>query len=119
MAKHPWKKLMKNVRESSRSKGYTKRASLSVTITWEDLKKQFEKQDGRCFWSNVPIDPMSVFNIRSPMAMSVDRIDNKKGYTKRNICLTIRFVNLGRRDSTYPQMMKCMKAIQSQTPRRK
>ncbi len=53
-------------------------------ITYLDLEELYNKQKGRCFYSNVPL---TLDGKHSPDYLSVDRIDASKGYTKENIVL--------------------------------
>jgi hypothetical protein len=66
-------------------------------ITKSFLLKLSEKQNGLCYWTNIPIDFTLKDKLRKP---SLDRLDNSKGYTKDNVVLTTLFANLGRRDAT-------------------
>ena len=76
--KNPYKKMMSNVRMSSQNAGSTRKVADThkrelkvgkkgelyrehkqhfVDITWEDLEKQFKKQNGRCYYlPNYKID---------------------------------------------------------------
>lgn len=73
-----------------------------VDITWEDLEKQFKKQNGRCYFlPNYKINLEEIFVPYSIKAPSVDRIDDTKGYVKGNVVITTRFLNLGR--GKYPE----------------
>jgi hypothetical protein len=66
----------------------------------EDLK---EKQNGMCYWLNIPIDFTMEDRLRKP---SLDRLDNNIGYRKDNVVLTTIFANTGRRDATIEEMLK-------------
>jgi hypothetical protein len=128
MAKNPWKKLLGNVMISAtygshgaRSKTnpkfsgreYFKNAANSsqstkrhlVTITAADLERQFNKQRKKCYWFGIELNPLDIFTVRYPLAMSVDRIDNTKGYIKNNILITCRLANLGRQNCS-PDVFK-------------
>jgi len=77
------------------------RPALDVDIDASWLEQQYQKQNGRCFYfSNILLDPQSVFVSRNPMTMSVERLDDSKGYTKDNVVLTCRFANLGLANAT-------------------
>ena len=59
-------------------------------LTVEDLKAQWERQDGICPYTGWPMKTPNNTNHykcleRTPDRASVDRIDNDKGYTKKNI----------------------------------
>ena len=69
----------------------------------EDLKN---KQNGMCFWLNIPIDFTLKDKLRKP---SLDRLDNSIGYQKDNIVLTTVFANTGRRDATIFEMSQFVK----------
>jgi hypothetical protein len=114
--KNPWRKLWRNVMLSAtfgsagaRGTSNPKRSGRlfaakpsqstrrhEVTITEHDLKEQFDKQRGKCFWLGIDLNPLDIYRIRYPLAMSVDRIDNRRGYIKCNIIITCRLANLGR-----------------------
>jgi hypothetical protein len=62
-----------------------------------------EKQNGMCYWLNIPIDFTMEDRLRKP---SLDRLDNSIGYRKDNVVLTTVFANTGRRDATVEEMLK-------------
>ena len=99
--RNPWKFLITNRVKKNSMDGKLKgngstRPALDVDIDAIWLEKQYHKQNGCCFYfSNVLLDPQSVFVSRNPMTMSVERLDDSKGYTKDNEVLTCRFANLG------------------------
>tara|TARA_Y100000361_G_C10872064_1_gene194697 strand:+ start:102 stop:512 length:411 start_codon:yes stop_codon:yes gene_type:complete len=116
--RNPWKKVMQNVKLSSRNgaaggrtvtllekAGYTKSQIYGkikghiVEIDDVYLEDIFNKQNGKCYWLDTIINPMDVFTANHPLAPSVDRLDNKKGYIKDNVVITTRFANCGRRNT--------------------
>jgi hypothetical protein len=69
----------------------------------ENLKN---KQNGMCYWLNIPMDFTLKDKLRKP---SLDRLDNSIGYNKDNIVLTTVFANTGRRDATLFEMSEFIK----------
>ena len=53
------------------------------------LEEMKEKQNGLCYWLNIPIDFTYKDKLRNP---SVDRLDNSKGYEIDNIVLSCKEV---------------------------
>jgi hypothetical protein len=84
-------KLSGRLRKGNQS---TKRHEISITI--QDIKEMWEKQEGRCYWTNCTMSLDDLFISHSPFAPSADRLDNKRGYHKDNVVLTLRFTNKGR-----------------------
>ena len=68
-----------------------------VKITVDDLKEQYQKQNGKSYWLGYDLNPHDIHESNNNAAMSVDRIDNSKGYIKDNFVICTRFANLGRR----------------------
>ena len=97
----PFKRLLKNVKTSANygpkggSVDYEYEEKV-VEFDDEDLREIFHRQGGRCYWSDVELEPTDIFVTYHPLAMSVDRIDNTKGYTLDNIVISSRLYNLGR-----------------------
>lgn len=109
-----WKKLWRNVNMSSTHgaagartdtnpklqgrirKGNQSTSYHEIHITLDDLKAQWDKQNGKCYWLGVDMSLEDLLISRSPFAPSVDRLDSSGHYTKDNIVLTTRFANLGR-----------------------
>ena len=97
--RNPWKHLLANVKKSR----WCQKHNSPPEITVEDLVDIFYKQKGLCYWLKIKLEPLEVFE-NCLQAMSVDRIDNTKGYTKDNIVICTRFANLGRNDKTIKEM---------------
>ena len=77
--------------------GYSNIKHKSKLINGDFLEELKLKQNGLCYWLEIPIDFSLKDKLRKP---SLDRLDNKKGYEIDNVVLTTLFANLGRRDST-------------------
>lgn len=130
--KNPWKKLMANVMLSSkygaiggrthknnpklRRKLNTSQSTKrhSVEITWQDLKHQFEKQKGKCYWLGIKMNPQEIFIPHNPISISVDRLHNELGYTVDNIVICCRFINLGRRNCPIQKFKKIINNIKEE-----
>ena len=67
-----------------------------IEITNEDIIYLYDKQGGMCHYSGLPLKEEYNHIPRHPFAISVERLDNKKGYVLDNIKLTRRLFNLGR-----------------------
>jgi Mor family transcriptional regulator len=82
-------------------KGYT------WEITEEDVEAQFKAQGGLCYYTGLPMQTACrkqeyIAKMKpNPLALSIDRRDSDKEYTKDNIVLCCRFVNLAK--SAYPE----------------
>lgn len=72
-----------------------------VTITAQDIIDMFNKQNGRCYWSGLPLDPAFNKIKHHPFAISPERLDNSLPYSKENVRLCRRMFNLGR--MAYPE----------------
>tara|TARA_Y100000114_G_C11536992_1_gene220749 strand:- start:119 stop:523 length:405 start_codon:yes stop_codon:yes gene_type:complete len=101
--RNPFLKMMQNTRSIAfvRSKstsgisGEVMRKQHGISIDENDVEKQFFKQNGKSDMLGIDIDPMDVFTPWYPLAPSIDRIDNSKGYTVDNFVINTRFENLG------------------------
>lgn len=93
-----WKYLLGGAKKRSRADGHfndiTKIKEFKITV--DDLKNQFALQKGLCYYFNKPLDKNYNYMRNHPLAISVDRIDNSKGYFPDNIVLCYRCANLGR-----------------------
>lgn len=69
-------------------------------ITIDDLKETWDKQEGRCYFTNVPLELMSHSKIKpSPIySASLDRIDSNLGYMKGNIRWVSKPINYMKND---------------------
>jgi hypothetical protein len=88
-----------------------RKKALDVNITWEDLKEQYIKQNGKCHWLNIPLNLNHTLISWHPLACSCDRLDNKIGYLKDNIVITCRFANLGRGAASQELFEEALKTI--------
>lgn len=77
-------------------KGNQSTSRHDIAIVLDDLKEQWEIQNGLCYWLDIKMSLIDLTVSRSPFAPSVDRLDSSRGYHKDNIVLCTRFANLGR-----------------------
>lgn len=101
--RNPFAKLLENVKLSAKygAKGgsfskYQHLEEKEVSINAEVLKEIFIEQGGLCHWLKIPLDPYDIFVKSHPLAISVDRLDNSKGYSRDNIVICSRLMNLGK-----------------------
>lgn len=98
--RNPFLKLLAHIKNSGgRARAMTKSRlgqKIPVGVTAEDLEEIYKKQNGRCFWFNVPMDLNLLYVKWHPLAPSADRLDESRGYYKNNIVICTRLSNLGR-----------------------
>ena len=79
----------------SKAKSRLKDSDISV----DDLYEIYAKQDGKCFYFNIPM--LLPKNFKDPQSITIDRIDNSKSYTKDNVVLACYAANVGRNTTDY------------------
>ena len=99
--RNPWKTLISKAKTAARpgqekKNGIKRTEPLDVTIDEMYLIKQFSKQNGKCYWTEFPIDPHGVYEKNNPLAPSLERLDESKGYIADNVVICLRLFNLGR-----------------------
>lgn len=98
-----WKILWQNVKLSARYGAGGARFRKDRTedhhkndISIDHLKELWDKQDGKCYWLGIQMSLEDLEISNSPFAVSVERLDNDKGYVVGNVALASRFANRGR-----------------------
>jgi AraC-like DNA-binding protein len=76
-----------------------KERNISFNITIEEIYNQFLKQDKKCYFTGIPIKfsdlTVSTKSEQSQIqTASVDRLDSSKGYTKDNIVIVHKNINI-------------------------
>ena len=99
--RNPWKTLIAKAKTAARpgqekKNGIKRTEPLDVTIDEFYLIEQFKKQDGKCYWTDYPINPYGVYESNNPLAPSLERLDESKGYIPDNVVIALRLFNLGR-----------------------
>lgn len=96
----PFSKMLRNMLASGhRAKTMTKKRlgqDLEIKITEKELEEVFVHQESKCFWFNIKLNLDWLYEKWHPLAPSVDRLDETKGYLKDNIVICARIANLGR-----------------------
>lgn len=80
-------------------------------VTFKELVAIYEAQDGRCALSGIKMTWINGTKIPMPTAISIDRINNSKGYTKKNVRLVCFAVNTFKQSMTDQKMLEMAKAI--------
>jgi len=95
-----WKKILSNTKSSGSRAAFmteSRKGRMPVhEITFKDLKSQYNRQNGLCYWSGVPMRLDYQKINYHPLALSVDRLDNDKGYVRDNFVICLRLINLGK-----------------------
>jgi len=80
------------------------RALLGVSITFEDLWGLYEERGGRCALSGLPM----THKFGDLCSISVDRIDSDEGYTRGNVQLLCKWVNLAKGKSSNEDFIRVL-----------
>ena len=90
------KKMLGGIAYSQGRNKVSGRPVKPVTITEQDLVDMFNKQNGLCYWSKLPLDTKYNKIKHHPFAISPERLDNSLPYDINNVVLCRRMFNLGR-----------------------
>ena len=96
----------------SRSKqNHKKKGFLEVfNIDENYLKLLYEKQNGKCYWSEMVLSINNV-GLGELDTISIDRLDCTVGYIQGNIVLCSKFMNLGRGNYPADKFKEFLKTI--------
>ena len=108
------KKLMANVSYSQSRNRVNNRPVKEILLDEGLLIKKFDEQDGKCYWSGLPLKEEYNYIKHHPLAISVERLDNQLGYTYENTVLTRRLYNLGRMAFPEDEFRKVLKEMNSE-----
>jgi hypothetical protein len=87
---------------------HNKKGMLDFDITEDFLKYLYDKQNGKCFWSDIEL-PIDNFGLGELNAISVDRLDSDNGYKQGNVVLSCKFYNLGKGNMNTTDFVKFLK----------
>jgi hypothetical protein len=93
-------------RKISKVKSMCKAKKIDFDLTVDWLKRQFEKQEFRCFYSNVLMDTE-----KQLFKPTLERLDPSRGYTQDNVVLATYFFNMGRNNAPIEQVYEMIKKI--------
>jgi hypothetical protein len=84
-----------------------------VNLTLDDLKNEWDNQNGKCYFTGIDLILSSYTNInKNPIySASVDRIDNSKGYVKGNIRWVSRSINWMKNDMSDNMVYELLEII--------
>ena len=115
----PFKKLLANVITNASRPSPTRLSSTpdykekKVDLTVDYLMHLFyDKQDSRCYWLDIELNPAWIFQSYHPLSLSVDRLEYH--YTKGSVVICSRFANLGRNNCPDEEFTRIIKYIKSQ-----
>lgn len=99
-----------------RAKRHAREKDRECTITLQDLKSIWEKQQGKCVYTNVElILPTGANKISITHQASLDRIDSTKGYIPDNIQFVSSCINMLKNKLTDLETKRFLKEISSFT----
>lgn len=85
---------------------------ISCSLSYEDLETLWNRQQGRCAVTNVPLTLESGgVNRRQPFTISLDRIDSDKGYDSDNIQFVAWAVNQAKGTGTMEELYSLCELI--------
>ena len=94
-------------------KASASKRNILFTITRDELKEQFDKQLGKCYYTN---EPLSVNlskrgSTKAGFITSVDRVDNNLGYVKGNVVFCLNLANIMKSDLSVLEFKYYIKLI--------
>jgi len=105
-----WKNRLRTLKDSAQKRG------LKVEIDAEYLQYIYEKQFKKCYYSGqdlkIEIFPGKAFSPKKQKNhLTVDRLDNSKGYIIGNVALTTFQINTMKSNITHNEFLKICKGI--------
>ena len=89
------------------AKGRANKKGLPFEITVKDLRRQWEKQEGQCFYTGKAM----TFSPNEPNSVSVDRVVPRMGYIPENVVLCAWAVNYMKGDYSTEEFTLWCKAV--------
>jgi len=94
----------------TKARNKKKESEISKVLTLQDIKNQWENQDGKCAYTGIPM--IHIGKKKDPRQASLDRIDSSKGYEKNNIhfvCLSINLAKIDFSDKVFKSFLNDIK----------
>jgi len=95
----------------SHAKGRSLCRGMPFDIDINFIRELWDEQDGKCFYSGVPMLLSEHGNGRNLLNISIDRMDSKRGYTKDNVVLTTVFCNVAKTDSSIKEFIDMCETV--------
>ena len=89
------------------AKTHSKERKCPFSITKEDIIAQYKTQNGKCYYSGIPMSSLS----KTHTKMSLDRKNSALGYTKENIVLCCWQVNNMKKNYSEIDFLQVCKSI--------
>lgn len=93
----------------NRARARSRALKSECNLTVESIEGLLKSQNGKCHWLGV--DMIITTQARHPLQVSIDRLDNTKGYTIDNIVLCTFFANMGRNTASVELFMESIHEI--------
>jgi hypothetical protein len=109
-------RILKSPKLSARPKkdGERSRRLIRCTLTREWVMSQYDDQAGVCFYSGVRLRTGPKDN--ELFFPSIDRLDCDEHHDPHNCVLALRFINMGRRDSSIERVLEVLQELRIATP---
>ena len=91
----------------SATKSRSKIKQWSFDLNLDFLKSLYMKQDGKCFYTGEKLD----FSANKDFTLSIDRINSYDGYTKENVVLCGKIINLMKNDLSHEKFIQIISKI--------
>lgn len=95
------------IRKLSYTRGRAKKRMLKFEIDSAFLTKLWQKQNGACAITGIKM----TYSYNNLKTISIDRIDNFKGYTEDNVQLVCKAINLGKSQHQNSEMLEFIEEI--------
>ena len=88
------------------AKARSLKKNLPCDLTYEILQEIFSRQEGKCYYTGMPLTFQGGNN-----SISLDRLDSSRGYTADNVVFTLWVINRMKNDSSFGFFLKVCRTI--------